>query len=60
MQRHLHILCDSTRQDFVRELIARQQSLPEVETIEITLAEDGTDYPRLLEEVFRADTVTVW
>ena len=60
MPRHLHIQCDDTRNDFVGELLRLENERPECQIIRIRLKEKGTDYQGLLEEIFLADTVTVW
>jgi hypothetical protein len=60
MRHLLHIL---TRPDdpLAREMIATQQSLPEVkvEVIDLTAAADP-DYDALLEKIFTADSIEVW
>lgn len=55
----LHIV---TRTDdaLAAQVIAAQRRQPELEVREVNLAAPGPDYENLLEEIFAADSVTVW
>jgi hypothetical protein len=59
MTRVLHIL-NQPPDDFVRDLIARQQSLPDTQVRVIDLTSTTPDYPELVRAVFEADSVASW
>ena len=55
----LHLV---TRMDdaLVAQVLAAQRRQPELEVREVNLTAPGPDYEDLLQEIFAADSVTVW
>ena len=59
MKTNLHVLTRPD-DDLARRVIEEQRRLGEAEVGVVDLTGERVDYEGLLEEVFAADTVTVW
>ena len=59
MQRIVHLLTE-TSDPLADELIAMQRQDPEQEIETFDLRPPAPDYRKLLQEIFRADSITVW
>jgi hypothetical protein len=59
MRTILHIVTKSA-DSLAHDLIARQASLPETKIEVADLTQANPDYPRLVTQIFTADSIQVW
>jgi hypothetical protein len=59
MRRALHILTRPI-EPLAEAIIRRQRAQPEMRVVVIRLDQPDPDYPALLEEIFKSDSVEVW
>lgn len=59
MKRILHILTNES-DALADRLMAEQQAIAGFEVVTVDLTADTPDYAHLLQEIFAADSVTVW